>query len=771
MHNCYAQFRKTFELASVPGEAPLHITADQSYRLYVNNRFVCRGPARGFQSRWPYDEVDVQPFLRMGKNVIAIRAHNPGFSNFQYLSQGFAGLLLGARWGEAMIVTDASWKTRRQSGVTKDTVPTSMQLFCQEHIDLRIESQNWADVDFDDSAWAASPAAFAWNAMPWYDLQERQIPLLQEKLVTPQKLVGVSSGVCAKDYRSTRDVTLVRSSEGLKHEAATGSAPLQPLRVPADGPCRFRSYLIDFEKTVVGNLTMEVRGCAGGEIVDTLHTETMDPATLEPHLVIPTHCRMAFGSRMICREGENRHTFYHPFGFRYLVVTVRDASAPLEIDVKLNWIGYPLERKGKFTSSDAGLEAIWDMCAWTQQCCSLDAYVDTPWREQAQWWGDARVQAWNTFHLNGDARLFRRGISGIAAQTAPNGLTYGHAPTMAHNCILPDFTLIWMITLWDYHWQTGSLEPFQSHQDVIAKALGYFAGQTDPKTGLVSQDPRYWLFLDWTEIFKEGYPTVLNLWLLIALGKLAALHRLCGTPDLAEPLEQWAENLGIALRLLINEEGLICDGRTFAGEVVKSTSVHSQTLAILSALDPDNDRARVELSLLPCIRDEMQPVASPSAYWITYVFSVLAQRGHGADVLDAIKKRWTPMVAHGTTWENFSPRVGDESHSHAWSAHPLFHLMQIVGGIFQTAPEWKQIRFAPLFHGQHGEAAVPSPLGLIASRWRRKGSQVEVELSLPPGVEAEVELPGIGLDHVSGSQTWTVCQPETRSAPKKRSGR
>ena len=79
--------------------------------------------------------------------------------------------------------------------------------------------------------------------------------------------------------------------------------------------------------------------------------------------------------------------------------------------------------------------------------CSLDAFVDTPWREQAQWWGDARVQAWNVFHLNGDTQLFRRGIAQIAAQTLPNGLTYGHAPTMAHECILPDFTLIWLITL------------------------------------------------------------------------------------------------------------------------------------------------------------------------------------------------------------------------------------------------------------------------------------------------------------------------------------
>ena len=756
MHNCYALFRKSFDMELVPEKAPLYITADQSYHLSVNGRFVCRGPARGFQSHWPYDEVDVQPFLKIGKNVIAVRAHNPGFSNFQYLSQGFAGLLVGAQWGEQTIVTDSSWRTRRQSGVSKDTVPTSMQLFCQEHIDLRIEPQNWADLEFDAGAWKLAPVGFVWNAMPWYDLEERQIPLLEEKPLTPRKLIGVSVGPCASGYRTTRDVTAVRHSEGLTHEANACGQQLQPLNVPPTGTHQFLSYLIDFERTVVGNISMEVCGCAGGEIIDTLHTETIDQETLAPHLVIPTHCRMAFGTRLICQEGENRHTFFHPFGFRYLVITVRDSSSPLVIDVKLNWIGYPLERKGSFTSSDPDLMSIWETCAWTQQCCSLDAYVDTPWREQAQWWGDARVQAWNTFHLNGDARLFRRGIASIAAQTAPNGLTYGHAPTMAHNCILPDFTLIWMITLWDYYWQTGSLEPFQAHERVIDEALDYFAKQRDPQIGLVRQDPRYWLFLDWTEIFKNGYPTLLNLWLLIALTKMAELHRLCGNAEKARPLEQWAEALRAALRLLFNADGILRDGRTFTGEIVSSTSAHSQTLAILAELDPDKDHAMLDRILVPCIRGEAKMEANPSAYWITYVFSVLAQRGFGHDVIASIKRRWAPMAEHGTTWETFAPRVGDESHSHAWSAHPLFHLMENIGGIQQTAPAWKAIRFAPVFYGDEGGAVVPSPNGPIRSHWERIDGKIHVELSLPIGVQARVELPGHDAKAVTGNKTWSL---------------
>ena len=89
------------------------ITADQAYQLFVNGRFVGRGPARGYQHSWPYDEIDVAAFLKKGRNIFAVRAYNPGFSNFQYLSEGLAGLLVAGRWGKTEIYSDASWKSVR----------------------------------------------------------------------------------------------------------------------------------------------------------------------------------------------------------------------------------------------------------------------------------------------------------------------------------------------------------------------------------------------------------------------------------------------------------------------------------------------------------------------------------------------------------------------------------------------------------------------------------------------------------------------------------
>ena len=752
LHNAFALFRRDFALDRVPRKAPLFITADQSYHLYLNGAFVGRGPARGYQSHWPYDEIDVARWLVPGRHVIAVRAHNPGFSNFQYVHQGYAGLLVAATWGRVHLHSDPAWKCLLQPGVQRDTVRASTQLFSQEHFDARPGPADWMNSDFDDQTWA-SPTGQRPGVLPWAALEPRGIPLMFEEAWRPGRIIGTAEGECGAGWESPRNLYTLRQGEDHAHTAAVLDAA--SLEIPATGPGRFRSYLIDLGKPVVGNFSLQVGGGRGGEIIDLIYTEVIDPAALRPQLRFPDGSSVCFSSRLICRAGRTEHRFYHPYGFRYAMLVVRNSATPLTISPCLHRTGYPVKRVGRFHSSDPVLEQIWETCAWSQQNCMMDAYVDTPWREQAQWWGDARVQAWNTFHLSGDARLFRRGIDQIGGQTTADGLTYGHAPTMAHNCVIPDFTLIWLVTQWDYYWQTGELRPFRDQRRVIDGVLAYFAAHTGAD-GLVHYDSRYWLFLDWTDLPRDGASSVYNLWLLIALERLAALYRLTRDPAAALRCERWARRLRTRLRRLINARGLMRDGYDAKGRLLASTSPHAQTLALMTGLAPQSAPV-MEQFLLDYLRDESPHPAKPSAYWITYVYSVLTERGHGAKVVAHLRPRWTPMIAQGSTFELFQDHPQFPiSHSHAWSAHPLFHLMGIVGGVRQTAVAWRRIRFAPEFIGDSGGATVPTPAGPVTSRWHREGSRIKVALLLPRGVTANVRLPGHPALQVTGSREWTV---------------
>lgn len=743
LYNCYALFRKAFFLKSVPRRAPFFITADQSYQLYVNGEYVCRGPARGYQKSWPFDEVDLSRRLKKGRNVIAIRAYNPGRSNFQYIHQGYAGLLAAAEWNGVRIVTDRSWKCRRQNGISRITTQTSLQLFPQENIDLAQENPRWMLPSYKEGGeW--QPREFptsVWNGMPWSGLEARGIPLLDETIVGPRACIGRAEGRSRPDWRSTRNLAINRFAEGLAHEP--DSLPVERLRFATAAEGRWKSYLIDFGRVTVGAVILRINNAKGGEAVETFHAETLKADCLEPDFLPEAHGRMAFAHRLICRAGNQEHQFYHTFGFRYMILTVRDNKAPITVSVRLRQAIYPHNESGRFRSSDKNLEKIWETCAWTQRICSMDAYVDTPWREQAQWWGDARVQAWNTFHLSGDPRLLRRGIRQIATQTTPSGVTYGHAPTMAHNCVLPDFTLIWMATLWDDYWQTGSLESFLSQRHTLEGALSYFDEWTDPRSGLLRYDDRYWLFLDWTGIQKEGCSTVYSSWLMYALDRVGELYRMTGQQRPALRCKRWSSRLRKALLTLQQRDGLIADGILPNGKINKHCSIHSQTLALMNRLSPPSDQAFVERSLLPHVRGELDCDIMPSAYWITYVYTELAIRGYGRDVVADIKRRWARMAEYGSTFETFNSQAGNESRSHAWSAHPLFHLMQILGGIRQSAAAWTHISFAPLFLGNHAEVSIPSPRGEIQTAWQRSDSSLaKGSLRLPDGVRASVHLPG-----------------------------
>jgi alpha-L-rhamnosidase len=605
-HNLFAQFRHTFALKQVPRQAPLQITADQCYILYVNGRLVCRGPARGFQESWPYDEVDIASYLQRGRNVIAVRAYSFGQSTFGYINRGVAGVIVGAQWGDVRIASPNEWRARRQVGVSRDTVPVSLQLNPQEHVDARLEAADWAAVDFDDSDWEHANSMAAPGAMPWHDVEPRGIPLMREEVVLPRAVIGTAKGTSPANWRGPlRDVALLIHGEQLAHQPVPAKdAAFGTLKMPATGVDGYQRVLIDFGRCVVGAPELAITGCVGGEVIDLLYTETIAADTLTPDFKIPSGCKMVFASRLTCRAGRTHHAFFHPYGFRYLVLIVRGSVAPVKIDLHLNWVGYPLDRQGALRTSDSALAGIWETCAWTQQCCMMDAYVDTPWREQAQWWGDARVQGWNTFHISGDARLFRRGIAQIAGQRTPEGLTYGHAPTIAHNCILPDFSLIWLMTLWDHYWQTGSTEAFTTHRARIDDLLGYFIGKLDKKSGLLPYDQRYWLFLDWAPIHKDGYSTVYNAWFVLALEAIARLADITGERTAARGWRALAAPVRKALGKLVDKQGLLRDGLDWKRKPVAATSVQAQVLAFMLELDGHDAEGAFQRILLPYLRGE-----------------------------------------------------------------------------------------------------------------------------------------------------------------------
>lgn len=740
--NAYNLYRRAFALDAVPKSAPMSISADQNYRLYINGEFVCSGPARGFYWEQPFDEIDVAKYLKRGRNVIAIRQYCAGRGTFAYIPSGHSGAIFALDLGDGkLVLSDDNTKGRRQTGCRRDTAQLSIPMNNQEHIDLRAENPDWLKPDFDDSAWARCYTRVR-TALPYSAFERRTIPMLDEREVFPQALVSEGAGTSGGDSENVFDVSALFDSDKIEFNAVENGAKFA-VSEPSDG---VRAFVFDFGAMSAGMPILKIEGANGGEIVDIRATELLDSNNAD---TVRCGSSLAPANRLICRAGTQVHEFYQLLGFRYLAVRVRNnASATLKITPSMRWSTYPLGERGKFECSDALAEKIWRASVRTQRVCSLDSYVDTPYREQAQWWGDARVQGWNTFFISGDARLLRRGIKSISMQKTPDGLTHGYAPDGTRACVLPDYSLIWILTVWDYYWQTADPEPYIAHRDTVRSIFDYFDKMSSPETGLGQYDNRYWLFLDWCKMHKAGQPAVLNLWLLHAYDKMRDLCIQNGfTDDARDYAVRGARLRSAIIKNLLRPDGLVSDGIFPDGRQNPNTGIHAQTLAKICEIGGFDFKKALETVILPYVETEglekapvnfserMSKVVKPSSYWAVYILQVLVDAGCEKQAYDYILRMWAEFADYGSVGEMFN--VPDTStHSHAWSAHPAFLLPRILGGVRQESAGWKKVSFKPNRFGDFAKVVYPTPQGEIKVSWRKNDDGTYTDkIDLPAGVE------------------------------------
>ncbi|BAM04878.1 alpha-L-rhamnosidase-related protein [Phycisphaera mikurensis] len=768
-HNVHAHFHRVLRLDEVPASAPCHVTADAQYVLRVNGRYANRGPARGFQTAWPFDTHDITRLLRPGENVVAATVYCPGHGTFSHVDAAAAGLLMAIELPGGDVLTDGSWSTRLDPTHGRLTPMLSVQMSHQEQVDLRA-ADGWEEAitPTDDAApdapdpLGAPASAYAWHPPgnvhpfgrpPWNDLTERGVPPLTSNVLPYGDAVATATGPAD----AAADPT---AAWWAYHRALSWDpAPAAPAPVPAGGVA---VRLYDLGHVRLGTAIVEAPA-AEGVRVDLLYVQAVDESGV-PILDDPgVGSRISLANRLILGPDPHDWEAFLPMGHRQLAVVVHGPAPAIDLAPKLRETVYPLNAEGSFDTDEQSLNEIWNLCRVTQRACLSDAYTDTPWREQAQWWGDARVQSQNTFHLVPDDRPLVRGVRQIGHQRLPNGLTYGHAPTVAHSCVLPDFTLTWLLTLWDHFWQTGDPSLLLEQEDGVRRALDYFrpGGGGMGDDGLLKADPRYWLFLDWCDVHKEGTPTLLNLWHAWALDAVAGVYAAAGRDADAAALraERSAQLTRMDELLFDAERGLYRDGLADDGEPVDRFSVQNQTLALLAGL---HDPAPLQRRVADCLGGELHGGANPSSYWITYLYDAAERAGLERPMLDHIRRHWTPMLPHGGCWESFETpaKIRQESVSHAWAAHPLFHLMRALGGVRQAAPAWSEVLFRPVLdrpEASRAATAWPTPRGVLRSRWSRDGGTAAVTLEVPEGVTARIELPGVPPASVgAGTHRWSV---------------
>ena len=759
--NSYAGFRYDFEQESLPTSAPFIISADQSYKLHVNGRYVCRGPMRGQQENWHYDTVDLLPYLKKGHNWIAIEGHNPGVSTFSYHHKDAAGMICSANWdnGTKIFSNAKEWIAFRNTAYNHNTAHISSQLGKMEDLDLRFDDRSWILEEKDFSLPPEMPGMHCMEkqqgALPWYHLAPRPIAMLQEEYLVPERITSSGTGICAEQIKIAPGIirnTVVEFVEQemksiiFDQETVSFSKDENNISftIPAAGKGKFRILTLDLGALnwLPGVPVFDFENSEEGIIFDIFYHQSLKDEKIYYSHSPSDGSMVSLASRLHLGKKAGKVDLFQVMGIRYLSLIVRENTVPLSLKFAWRTAVYPIKISGNFSCADDVLNKIYDISVHTQKVCSMDAFVDTPWREQSQWWGDARVQAKNTIFLSGDTHLLSRGLRSIAEQKNPYGLTYANAPTKYSGQILPDFSLTWIITLRDLWFQTGKTDHFAELKDQADKIFAYFESVRD-ESGLIKYDKRFWLFEDWSPLPKQNTPAFINLWYIYTEELYLELLKISGYSSEAEQLRRKIEKEKTrAFEMFFDPaQQLFLPERDKEGKLTGTPSVHDQVLAILLKLAPKAEKAMIEKVILPCLNGTLEAGAQPSSFWATYLLDCAQECGLQNAALDYIRRMWSSMIPYGTVSETFVGRGHTEdSCSHAWSAHAISHLPELIFGLKQLSSGWEKIRLKPEFFFD-ANFRIPLPQGILSCQIKGTKENYSAEFDIPEGVIAEIILP------------------------------
>ncbi|MCR2823874.1 hypothetical protein [Lederbergia panacisoli] len=74
-------FRRTFQLEDENCQLIVHVSADSRYRLFLNGQSICVGPLKGDNHTHYYETVNLSPYLKRGKNVLAAKVVHYSFNS------------------------------------------------------------------------------------------------------------------------------------------------------------------------------------------------------------------------------------------------------------------------------------------------------------------------------------------------------------------------------------------------------------------------------------------------------------------------------------------------------------------------------------------------------------------------------------------------------------------------------------------------------------------------------------------------------------------
>ena len=372
----------------------------------------------------------------------------------------------------------------------------------------------------------------------------------------------------------------------------------------------------------------------------------------------------------------------------------------------------------------------------TALACSHETFFDCPAWEQAQFPGDARIQARHHYLLANDDRLVRKAIRDLAAFRMPDGLLLSHAPSSFRQ-VIATYSLQWIGLLHDFRVYRGDADFLRPHLTCARGILEWFLARRrgDGFPARIHEP----LFLDWAKGFEAGCAPQeetggsipLAAMLAEACKQMAGLEAFAGRSCMVSEWEAEAASLLQAI------DGISVGANELFPDTPerRSFSVHTQVQAILAGVcSPEEGRFRLRKALADT------SVTQPGTlYYRSYLAEAFRRCGDGEGIWELLP-RWFNLLDNTglTTWPESDHKT--RSDCHGWGVMPDIELVHTLLGIRPDPAEsgWSRSRFAPnLGELQRISGRIPHPGGTLSVELRRKEQGLEVTLDSPAEILLE----------------------------------
>ncbi len=726
--------------------------------LVVNGAVVARGPVRSNPRRQPYDDVDLAPHLRPGRNEIGALVTRYGGAMPWYLpmpewandlAQG-AFVLEADLGGDRWLVTDRTWEGRVLDGWGSVGGRGVISGRGVETVDARSLPADWLAGEGD---W---PAAVERRARTVGEPGRREPPSYPIGPFGPRPI----------SWPTVEDIALADEGDGAR---GTG-------------------------RVVVGTLLAEVEGPAGAT-VDVRTAEFRDDAGR------PAPSQHDAGVTFTLDGTRRVLESFDSYGLQGVLVELGDGAVLHDLTVRERL--HPVSGDAAFRCSDPELEAVWAVGRRTVSICSMDTYLDCPTREQRAWTGDSVVHQMVDLTTNTDWSL-ARWHPRMAASPRPDGMLpmacAGDAE-QADFTIIPDWALHWVHSVWNLHRYVGDPAEIAALLPVVEGVVRWFEPFCDDTTGLPT-DVYAWVIVDWASVYTEGVSASLcGLWGR-ALVELAEMADWLGDAGRAGWARRTHERLRAGFERLWDEpRGRYLDSLV-PGTSRLMASQHGQAAAIVGRLAPEARWPR----LVEVITDESALVhasfsvddgpSPPSSgtdvgamlrdghpehpWWDVEREVVRAQPFFRYVVHDALVAagRADLVVQQCRDWRWALERCATSltetwyggTVSHGWSATPTRDLMQRVLGVEPAEPGFAVARVEPALGDlEWAEGSVPTPAGLVhvsVPRRAGRGGQPHPVRARGPAPRGGAPLPA-GLRSASAADEVAGDVVERRRAEQR----